>query len=350
MISHESSIALAIDAKQQEAIAPGLSPAIQRPLPRLESLDSARLFAAAGVVWVHTHLVPGPLTDIGRFGTVYFTLAMVVFMLRHARRNPLELYNAYAYERVCRLTIPFIIWSCVGTLAFIARVYINDTSIAVPRPLDVALATSSPLWFLHFAMLLSILGYPLVRWLTRQTGEADRRVAKICTVIGALFACLPDHNFEWLGRYYYLFERVYEVIPAIFWGVSVDHYLRNRDRGVTSMPMVLIGAVVMAVATVSYFTFGFSIAGKNLAGLGLMLLACGSVDGSHWHFLSRVGRLSFGIYLIHPFAISLAHLVLHLRDRLTLSEYLVTYVFALSFSIVLAWVLRRSSYTRWLVT
>jgi peptidoglycan/LPS O-acetylase OafA/YrhL len=343
-------LALVFRQRSEIAAAPGIVLPVPRPLPRLESLDSARLFAAAGVVWVHTLLQPGPLTDVGRFGTTYFTLAMIVFMLRHARRNPLEAYAAYAYDRICRLSIPFIIWSCVATMAYIARFYAHDTSISVPRPLDIALGTSSPLWFLHFAMLISVLGYPVVRWLARQEQQADHRIARFCIAAGAFFACLPDHNFLWLGTYYYLPERVYEVLPSVFWGVAVDYYLRHRKRGAAQYPLLLLGVLIMAASLASYFVIGFTIAAKNLAGLGLMLMACGTVDCTHWHTLSRVGRLSFGVYLIHPFAISVGHLMLGPQVDRSLLQQLGIFGIALSLSTFLAWLLRRSAYTRWLVT
>ena len=321
-----------------------------RPTGRLDSFDSARVFAAAGVMWVHTAVAPGPIGDIGRFGTTFFTLAMVIFMIRHARRNMGSTYGDYLYQRTCRLLIPFVIWTCVALLAYCARAAVFDPNLPVPRPLEIVLATASPLWFLYFAFLLSALGYPAICWIVRQPLPAAGVTAGTCLAIGGFFAGLPDQNFEFLGQYCYLPERIWEVIPCIFWGVALEHFLHTRLYRVNSTRLAVFGLVLLGLTIGSYFLIGFTIAAKNLGGLGLMLMACGLINARPMPKLAQFGRLSFGIYLIHPFAISIAHLLLRYRGPLMLRQCAIVFVVALVLSASLTWMMRQWRATRWLVT
>src|SRR2546421_10525979 len=92
---------------------PALSP---RP-PRNQTLDAARGLAGIGVIWVHTVIDSPDLTrsaSLARFGTPFFVLAALFFLLTGLSTKASARWDASAVPRVTRLYIPFRGWRSVS--------------------------------------------------------------------------------------------------------------------------------------------------------------------------------------------------------------------------------------------
>src|SRR5258705_13492137 len=87
-------------------LTPELAPARQT---RNQTLDAARAIAACALVWIHT--TQSSLSRfhiLGRFGTSFFVLAAVFFLLHRLGSSQRPSYGAYALKRFRRLYIPLL--------------------------------------------------------------------------------------------------------------------------------------------------------------------------------------------------------------------------------------------------
>src|SRR5690349_21797136 len=85
-----------------------LPPPLLRPR-RNQMLDAARGLACIGVIWVHTVIDSPDLArtaSLTRFGTPFFVLAAMFFLLTGLSTKALAGWGAYASQRFKRLYIP----------------------------------------------------------------------------------------------------------------------------------------------------------------------------------------------------------------------------------------------------
>ena len=329
---------------------------------RIVGFDSARLVAAAGVVWTHTLYVSnrGPWSDgwedAGRFGTAFFAIAAVFFMVRGVRTNPGRAFAPYAVARFRRLYVPFLAWTAIYLLLRNARRLLSGApTLVAPEPAHLLNGEGPQLWFLPFALLVCVGGFPLARAMLRRPPWASF-VAGMLAGLG--LAVLPEQDFEGYGGAGRFLERAWEVLPAVAFGfalAALDAGLAGRPDGAGEWAGrgSVAGIILFATATASVLLLEFTVLAKNLAGLGLFMaaMAAAPAQGKHLAWVGTVGRFGFGIYLIHPafmWAGKWAAAACGVAPSQPTDVGVV--VFAIAGSAGVASLLHRRAATRWLVT
>src|SRR2546421_5473934 len=149
---------------------PALSP---RP-PRNQTLDAARGLECIGVIWVHTVIDSPDLTrsaSLARFGTPFFVLAAIFFLLTGLSTKASAGWGAYALQRFKRLYIPFLVWSLIYLLLRTGkRALMTQEGLVRLDTARLLLGTARHLWFLPFILMACIACYPLRKLLPRLRG------------------------------------------------------------------------------------------------------------------------------------------------------------------------------------
>ncbi|MGC4032302.1 MAG: acyltransferase [Tepidisphaeraceae bacterium] len=315
---------------------------------RVTALDGVRLIACLSVIWVHSDFGP-TLQHIGRMGTTCFATMAAMFVLRAARVDAQKSYLSYLAQRFRQLMVPALIWV---TLAMIPVEYRNLTlgkTFYWPSIEDVLCGRSRFLWFLPFAFVMSALLFPLGRLLTQLSRNGAGTIANGFCVLGLFLAVLPDQNFESLGEHAYLPERAWECLPVICWTISLDIWLRAMPTICGKWWLAVLGAAMAVLGTASIFTVGFTVLGKNVSGFGLYLIAIGSMLSPAWRWLAPVGRLSFGIYLVHAFVIGTVRLIPGLHADGTLLRTFPYFLLIACLSLGMAVLVRSNRWTSWML-
>src|SRR4051794_32614364 len=125
---------------------------------RNESVDVVRLFAAAGIVFVHA-ATSDTLVRWGnffRFAVPFYLFASLYFQSLSLRRYPERTLPQYAAKRFKRLYFPFITWSIIYLLAHSLKRVLSHEA---PLPLHLSVlwtGTEYHLWFLPFLLIASL--------------------------------------------------------------------------------------------------------------------------------------------------------------------------------------------------
>lgn len=340
-------------ARPVRAEAPPAALAAATSSDRIWTLDAARLVASIGIVWCHSVPVGAPAGMYGVYGTPFFTLVAVFFLLRGTRNHPDRGFLGYAASRATRLYLPFLAWSAAYFLVRNLKSVLFGEELLALRPDHFLRGTSMQLWFLPFVFLACVAVFPLARWLTRR--PPNRPAALACAVAcaaGAVaFALFPKPPFLDWGRNWYFVERSWEVVPAVGLGVALFIAVARASPKLTCPVWLgLLGLVLSVGCLVSFHFLGFSLLGKNLAGLGLMLFALCPLPGAFIKRLASAAPYSIGIYLIHPlFTVAAMELYTRAAGPLTLPASAAICLFGFAAAGLTAAGLYRGKYTRWLV-
>jgi len=289
----------------EESRAAVAAPALAAPqlaAERNPTLDAARVFAALAIVWLHT-IESGTLahsTVLSRFGTPFFVFASIFFLLRPSSKIR-QSFGAYAIDRFRRLYIPFLFWSVVFLVIRDGKRLLTGQPMLEMVPVRLFIGTALHFWFLPFIFLAGLLCFPLRNALPK-LGGLKFLVAAICILIGIAISLLPTPSSS--GRSEYLFRAIYNIqcfSPAVFWGVAFAIVYQGLPRKVTSSPWLAILGLTITTASIGVMWMtSLHPIGRNLAGMGWLMLALLPLQLSSVKWLAPIGRNSFGIYLVHP--------------------------------------------------
>jgi peptidoglycan/LPS O-acetylase OafA/YrhL len=256
--------------------------------------------AAGAVVWVHTtHRDLGHAwADLGRFGTAFFTLLVVYFVFRGVHVSRERRYGQYLAERARRLYLPFIVWNLVTICLRWAGAHAAGEGLAV-APVEWFIGAGGQLWFLPFALALCATCWPLAQ-LMRWSPRLGLGLAVVVGVLGVALAMVPPPVFSAYGECAFILTRAWSVLPAACWGITLGHLLvRRPSAGFSHRVLLLGGAAVFATCIGLMWAYGNHSLTRNVAGLALMAMALCEPRGPVLKKLGRLGKYSFGIFLIH---------------------------------------------------
>lgn len=254
---------------------------------RNASFDYARLIAVIGIVWFH---VQAPYADIGYSGLSLF-LILLVFLaipqishMRHTRhRAPAVL--RYAAARGRRLIIPWLGASLLFGALKMADIWRGAAWGSEFNTTMWLTGTALHLWFLPFAFVISLMLWPLARWIPRVQRSVQLHLCMtfMCLSLIALAfwqnTTLPAPVAQWAYA-----------LPAIFLGVS----------------LALTGARVWRMAGVATLFFCMALSANwtlGLLQLGIavgVLITCSLIHTKPNAVSAFAAKASFGVYLIHP--------------------------------------------------
>lgn len=245
----------------------------------LPALELLRFLCAFGIVWYHMH---APYRELAHVALPLFTvLAVFLSGVSLQRGNESRFWQA----RVRRILVPWLVWSAFYLVVEHLRGEPSFPVRLAENPLLIFVGPTITLWFLPFLMIASGIVVLIDRWM-RRDGDVERLLMVAVPVAAGSYwlynhATMPEPLGSWSS-----------IIPSVFYGLVLVH---ARDRHRPWAPVAYLGGLV-AMTTALH-----SLDGVLPLLFAALILEAGmrvQLPGSIWLLL---GRLSFGIYLIHPF-------------------------------------------------
>src|SRR5437667_668269 len=299
-------------APQLEAADEAVRPLPLRP-PRNQTLDAARGLACIGVIWVHTVMDSPEIArsaSLMRFGTPFFVLAAIYFLLSGLSTKASAGWGAYGIQRLKRLYIPFLIWSLIYLLLRTGKrtLMTQEGLVRLDTP-RLLLGTARHLWFLPFILMACIACYPLRTLLPRL--RAGRIVlAAGFFIVGMIVSRIRCPDFPsaepYIGKWY---MNAWMFVPGICWGIALAAIYPLLPKKLTATPLIAVIGLFILISATIWLWFGSHVPfvdtrsvpslPRNLSGLGLLLIALYPLQSSLLTPLAAFGRTTYGIYLVH---------------------------------------------------
>ena len=128
------------------------------------SLDYAKLIAACGIVWFHTH---APGAAYGYAGLGFFVILLVLFTTPATLRLG---FAAFARSRAIRLLGPWLACCVFYGALKLAEIWVTPATFATEfAPFMWLTGPALHLWFLPFAFVAGLGLYPLLRGVVRMS-------------------------------------------------------------------------------------------------------------------------------------------------------------------------------------
>ena len=266
-----------------------------------------------------------------------------------AGRSGLE----YGRSRVLRIYVPFLAWSGIylafkGVKALVLPGEPND----FPGVELLWLGSFYHLWFMPFVFLLTLVVFGLARAVAAgarpgRSAVGETAVLVLAVLAGWQLALLPaDRSAQSVG----FGQLVLDALPSAAWALALAiPYCRGRVGWLRHRGVSLTCLAVAVALTVLLCGVGRSRLLENLSGVALLAFALGDWSGLWIERIARLGPLAYGIYLSHLLLIKTLEAI---GPKLGLSPSLATslaiFVLAAAGSTLLAWLLSRTRWTRWL--
>ena len=331
-----------------EASAATIQPGASRKGTRLPAVDCLRYLAALAVIGWHT---PERLEDARYHGLVTWAVpcfaAMAIYWLTiDLQRHPDQKYGVYLRKRVLRIGLPFLAWSLIYlAVRDIERVWIKHESAVALTWSTLWTGTAHHLWFLPFLIIVSAVFFLPLQWTVRRP-HARAVLCAVAVLLGFCLALIPS-PFD--GNQYLLLQ-TWWALPAALWAIPLATYL--ADIASTASPFQRWGLLGFSIVLTGIQLSGWSSRlSTSLLGIALLMTSCQPWQHSVLTRLAPLGRLAYGVYLVHIlFLIALrvaGHRCLHLEMGMMFNIPVFLLTAILSTLAVMA--LARSSFTRWLV-
>jgi surface polysaccharide O-acyltransferase-like enzyme len=366
--------------------APAGSAVVSGSSPRWPLLDVARWPAIYAIVWLHTMGSPHSArteyldwsTVLTRFAVPFFVAACVFLVLQGVWHKPQRTFLQYARNRFLRIYVPFLAWSAVYLgFKLVKGRFLPGQRNDFPGIEILWTGGFYHLWFMPFILVVSLAAFPIAKivhgceWLRWPIaiGSLAAAVALSTPVVAAAIA--PDysayHNAtdarQTISRAtsdhqatVQACNLMVDTLPAMFWAMAVGLAFgggqvrspagsRRIDKPLAASQLLLfVGSMVWLGA------FGRSALMENLAGVSLLLIGLYPTDSRVLCRVARFPALAYGIYLSHMLPMKVCE-ALATRRGLSPSWQLDCAIFLASAiaATLIAWILYRSRWTRWLV-
>ena len=129
-------------------------------------LDTARVGAALGTVWIHSvqSSEMAPWGEVGRFAVPFFSVTAAILLVEALHANPDRSFVSYVSRRAKRLYVPFALWTVVYLAArSLKHAVFHSGEPIVFYPSILLNGSAHHLWFLPALTLWTIACFPLVK-------------------------------------------------------------------------------------------------------------------------------------------------------------------------------------------
>ena len=268
---------------------------------RLAGIECLRVAATLQVLCFHALRHP---LDLGG-SAVLMTLAVALA----ADTHPGLSWKAVLEKRVQRLLLPFIFWSGFYAVVRIVRAFLSGKPLAeLFDPWMLIAGTEDHLWFLPACFVFTGIVGAL-----SANGQLPHGL-KGCSawaVSAGVAVWFCDWAIQFIPRdgFMPLFGWV-KVLPAVFVALSLAALPKiPRDR---FLGLALLASLVL-LASVSTWLWGLGLLASP-QGVGVFACALAwAVKGRAPALLTRLGVLTYGVYLIQFFVLAVLNKLLHVR-------------------------------------
>jgi peptidoglycan/LPS O-acetylase OafA/YrhL len=263
------------------------------------------------------------------------------------------LLHKYIWRRVKRLYLPMVVWTFI--YIFARNLKHHFYTHLPPVHFDFAMLLSGSayhLWFLPVLMIVTILAAVLNRFCTTYP-NARMPLIYTCAIAGTVLAVVPRP--DWMnyingdaeGIFFY---GIWRSLPAICLGLSLAWWLAFVRRGALfSTSVGFAGLLLTAAMVANQILYGYTRLDRTLSGLGWLMVALTAWNAPWVPMLARLGRYSYGIYLVHVLILEALQAIFHhagygVSVQLDLFIMLVTFVASAAIAVSIAQV----RWLRWL--
>lgn len=338
-------------------------------------LDTARVGAALGTVWIHSVQSEqmAPWGEVGRFAVPFFALTAAILLVEALYADPARGYRSYVGQRIRRLYAPFALWTGVYLLARALKHAVLHAGEPIAfHPSILLNGSAHHLWFLPALALWTIVSFPLVKWVINHR-RISKQAGAALFVAAAAWAWWYSPPTEvapgvvglaqWKGVYHalhaldpglpYFADQNLRRFPCFLAGIAIALFFgplqRLRDGIQTTSAWT--GVFCTAACMIEVAQIGRNSLLAMIAGIGWTIAAYGRWS-PRWvlRVIGPLGRLSFGVYLVHVLLCEGVQAV-GKRAGVPNTWWFDVAIFALSVagSLALTWALRRFALTRWMV-
>ncbi len=247
---------------------------------RRQSIDLMRFVAAFGIVWAHMQ-APGMIE--GYVALSLFVVLTGFLSLRSLARGGVR---RFWVGRLLRFLLPWLVWAALFRLLDVLRAADVSLLWTLTDPWWLLIGPAVHLWFLPFVVIFSpgvILALAAVR-----SARGVWLAAGACLPLGLGAVWLHDAG----GLPQPLAQWAFALTPLLYGILSA---LGHHHRAVAA-PLLFVAAV----GGIAGFGWG-SLAAPFMLSAALIFEAFWRAD-LRWPAATALGRLAFGIYLIHPAA------------------------------------------------
>ncbi len=330
-----------------------VSPRHSSVAPRLAGLEAARFLAAGAIIWIHAAESPQgiSLTSFCRFAVPFFTALIVVLTFKSSvQLTQKSSLLAYTAQRLTRLYVPFLIWSLLYLgLRAVKHLYAPHSSPIIINPATLLNGTTHHLWFLPFALLVSVgsrMASVRLHALSALTSKMVGVVALVSAIIVGVMPCPMPMD---VGQHplSYFVGLSWDALPAALMAISVVTLTAGAQSGL----LLWCGAIGFAASLVAFGLWGAQPLVAAVSGNGLLVASSAICLPDSFAALARkVGALSFGIYLVHVAFIEPLQVISRMAAiSPTLLSDAVIAVLSLMLSVVCVLLLHRSETGRFIL-
>lgn len=266
----------------------GVSPAlpgrgtVAEPAPkaRLEVLEGLRFVAALGIVWFHLH---APGSDIASGALALFLVLTAYFAaLSLAKVGPRDFWMS----RIMRVLLPWLVWCGFYLVVNAVRLRGVEPALRLENPWAVFIGPSIHLWFLPWVLISAL---PIMLLAPRlRTVRALVAAAVVAVPVCVAMLWVAE------GTTMPPFEQWTVATTPTVYGLLAAVALR--------LGRPLVAPAFLAATVAGCLAVGATEALEPLV-IGVVAFEFGRRATWRVPGLRALGRLSFGIYLIHPFFI-----------------------------------------------